>query len=383
MFIRSAIIQGASAIALFVYYYFLTLLFDLQSENIFFVCISITALSMLLCDFSFAITHVNSASSLQATLETSQGLRNLLIFSSLALSFLYWVMIFDSLNLNHWLIFLLLIFQFSEIVIPYYILIVMNCGMIGQILRLLKVTALLIGFSIINIDLEKILFLNISFNLLIYIFIVLWLIKLGNVSYISSFFNLKICNLEALKLYSKNFLPNLGGLIIGLVIPVFGVHTLGKDALNVVILSDRLVRNFENIFQAVLQWNLREIKELGKVKFIYSIKLFALANLIFILISPILISILLNTNFNKLEEFYLRIYCTIGFMGPIMTLVGVKYFVFYNRTVEFSLAVSAIGISAIMVIMSTTIPIQLALPIIYLLALVWLVVRRSNEGEKY
>ena len=383
VFLNSIFIQALSGLTLFAYYHLITLSLDLNSENVFFIYISITAISILICDFSFAMTHIKLGHTIYETIELSLGLRTLLIVISTVLTMFFWLFNINTFELSFLLIFLILLFQISELIIPYYLFIVTNLGVFGQSLKLIKFVPLVAILFLFELTLTEIIVLNIFLNFLIFIYFIYYFKAYVNINLIKYLLILKADCFTIIKDYGRNFLPNLGGLLISMVIPVFGVHYLNKTNLNALILTDRFVRNFENIFQAVLQWNLRKLKDLTSREIISYAQKFMVVTLLFIAFSPMLISILLNADFDQLNNTYLRVYCTIIFMGPMSTFIGIKYFVYFNRPEEFSLIVGLIGLIAILAIVIPIdhMPIQIILPICYCIALITLIIRRSKRGQ--
>jgi peptidoglycan/LPS O-acetylase OafA/YrhL len=147
------------------------------------------------------------------------------------------------------------------------------------------------------------------------------------------------------------------------------------------VLTDRFVRNFENIFQAALHWNLKNLHTVSDRKvFKYTIA-FLIITGVFTIISPWLIKELLNTKFTQPEYFYLQAYCAIVFLGPMMTTIGFKYYVYKQRQIEFSILVTFVGISGILVIsmQHILVPLQIALPISYGVALAILMMRKYQR----
>ena len=381
MFKNSFFIQALNAIMLVFYYHLATLNFDIDAENIYFLFISITALSLLFSDFSFALTHTKQDDTVCTSLKQSYGLRNILVLITIFASALFWSFSDFCTENNYQLLLLILISQFSELMIPYYLLIIANLSIIGQMLKVLKVIPLIFMLLFYNVDLYLILSCITTVNIILLIFLFLYLrIKLKIKAY-TYFFNLNASNLGSIKNYLINFLPNMCGLFINMVIPILGVTYLGKAEFNTVLLTDRFVKNFENIFQAILQWNLREINTINDKVILRYLITFIFGILIFIFLSPHLIKILLNVQFRHIENIYLQVYCTIAIMGPLITFFGFRYYVLRNRVVEYTIIVSLVGFIAILALIlpNSAVPLQLALPFGYGLALLILLVRKTNS----
>ena len=380
MFTNSLLIQVVNALSLVVYYHLVTLALDINSETIYFLFISITALTLLFTDFSFAITHIQKEEPISVSVGRSYSLRNILICISILISSFLWSFYKVSFDADNHIILLILAAQLTELLIPFYVFIILNLGIIGQAIKFFKFIPLIAVLLIFDIDLFMILTYTVAANIIILLFILIYLRIKFNLSGSSYLFNFKLGDLHSLKTYLNNFLPNISGLFIGMVIPVLGVSHLNKTDFNTLLLTDRFVRNFENIFQAVLQWNLKGIKDFDIKNILRHIMLLFLGCLIFLLVSPHLINLFLNTEFGQLEELYLKAYCTIAFIGPVITLIGVKYYVFCNRALEYSIIVASIGAIATLalVIPSVAAPLQLALPFGYGAALFLLLIRRTR-----
>jgi len=384
MLLKSLTTQASTAIVMFLYYHFVTSSLNANSEIIYFTVVSIIALSILVTDFSFAITHIQLSDTIQTTVNKVAGLRNVLILSTVLITIIFWNIAANKLDLSFWLIFFIMLLQISELLIPFFLLLVIDKGIVGQILKLVKFIILSIILFLTDNTLTELILINIGLNTVIFILLAIYLSFHFNVRYVNFMLAMRLFSLSETKIYIKNFAPNLGGLLIGSVIPVFGVNFLDPKDLHRLILIDRFARNFENLFQAVLQWNIRKLNNITTKDTLIFCACVVFSGIILIILSPHLIILLLNTNFNTADNFYLKIYCTIVFLGPVSTLIGTGYFTFKGRSLEFALIIVLQGLATIIAIATANHLIQptYVIPFFYLVAVSTLILRSHKRTHK-
>ena len=236
----------------------------------------------------------------------------------------------------------------------------------------------------IEVTLSELILINIGMNIITFVGILFYLKLALHLQLFKQILRFSLGSTTRLQVYLRNFIPNLGGLLLGTVIPVFGLQFLNADELNKLVLTDRFVRSFENIFQSILQWNLKQFKQFqSRDIIIYSAALIA-AGLVIIVAAPNLIRLLLNVEFDSIDNIHLQFYSTIIFLGPLITMFGTIYFIFSDRTLEYSLIIIILGIVSIIWIstINAILSITLGLPFLYGITLLMLLLRRKERSSK-
>ena len=380
--VKSFILQVVTAATLFGFYYLVTRNLGSSEETVYFLLLSLTGISLLLADFSFAVVSIRDGVSAKNAALSCGGGRGVIVLLSLLLMGLYWLEYQGKLSIGPNEICLLLVYQYSELMAPNYLLIIARKQLFGQSLKLSKF--LLASFGLINFHLSFTLLL-VLLSLLNGITVVaaIFFLKKQHKVPISSHFRLSFLSFyREIKLNMTNFLPNLGGVAINSVIPVLGVGYMGNNQLNVLVLTDRFVRSFENIFQSVIQWNLAAIKTWS-----YSFVVVGIAGVLVLVLfsaaAPVLVELFLNASFDSREVDLLRIYTSIAFLGPVIAIVGLRQYIYKNRSLEYALVLFVISlIAGIFVVVGGLIPLQVLVPLLYVVALTFLLVRAGKQTEE-
>ncbi len=374
--LKTLLIQALNGITLLFYYRLVAIRLDNEYQIVFFLSLSLISLAILVNDFSFAITFSKENDHSKHNIESYFSSRATLNIALVIVMFVYWNFVYKF-EIENMTLFLILVLQFLECAMPNFLYIATNISEFAQVIKFFKILTVLIVFYFLGLSVDGLYLLLVTSSLIFYCIVIIDLRK-RFVFKISSLFipNRKIFN-KRWKLGFFDFLPFLSALALNLAIPIFAQMGMSQQNFQKILLLDTLVKRCENLLQSVINWNLgrfnKEIHIEGKIKIAV---LWVLISFCVYLALPILYSFMFAVALNSLSLLEIYAFGLIVIIGPMISIVGFRMFVFNNKSV---LYFCILGIAALILwtsayfsnILFNFIYVMPAVHIILLVLLIW------------
>lgn len=375
--LHSFVLQGITGIFLIFKYYLISNILIEDELTQFLLLLSITSISLIVLDAPFVFHSISSGQSVLDTLKSSNTFRHFILIFTLMCALIFWLLYSQRYYLTTSTILFFLIFQISETIILNYLLVIAEKGYFGQVLRLLKIILICVILNIWELGLFDIIGLIVFLNIVVYLLVLQKLSRYLNIKRLYFVFLRSGEDRIYFSSYLRNLITVTGGLLMSITIPFASVVNLDANTLQTLITTDRYVRSFENIFQSVIAWNFNKLhnlrSDISLRNTIFTLLIFAF----FVIISPKLISIMFNTSFNSIENHMLQFYCLVTIFGPIMTILGLKKFIYQRRALEYSLYTIVMGLLMLLSQFQSSIrlPLQIVSPVVYIATILFMLYR--------
>lgn len=376
----SAAIQSITIVVLLIQYFLLSYMLTDNELTLFLLLLSITSISLIILDAPFIFHSITHKHSVVEALESSNTFRHFILGFTLVCALVYWASLAQKYELTVINISLFLVLHISEAITLNYLLIIAEKGHYGQVLRMLKILIICFILYIWEAGLTGVIGLIIILNFVNYLLVIWSLSKQYNIKKLYFVYSRSVADRISFNSYMRNLTTVTGGLLVSMTIPFASAVNLDTNALLTLIISDRYVRNCENVFQSVIAWNFKKLNHLRfNVKW-PEIGVAALLFSVFLIVSPAIVSFIFNTNLSSTEILILRIYCFVALLGPVLTVIGLKRFVYQGRPLEFSVHVIVMGllmwVSQIQNFIN--LPLQVISPVLYFTCIIFLIHKSTS-----
>ena len=378
--INSIALQGITVVVLLIQYYLISYILTESDITKLLLLLSITSISLIALDTPFIFYSINHNHSVLDALKSSNTFRHFLIGFTLICAFIYWTLLAQKYELTKIDILLFLLLHISETITLNYLLVIAEKGLIGQVMRVLKITVICLTLWIWEIGLSGIIGVIILLNLVTYALIIQSLSRKFNIKKLCFVYSPLGPDSISFNSYMSNLTTVTGGLLVSMTIPFASAIRLNTSDLHTLIISDRYVRNCENVFQSVIAWNFKKLNHLGFAirwpAIVLAVALFS----VFLIVSPSVVSLIFNSNFTSIEILMLQIYSLVSLLGPMSTIIGLKRFVYQDRPLEFSICVIIMGFLtwASQIQPFIRLPLQVVSPVLYFTCILYLIFRSKN-----